>query len=259
MQRLRKIFYEAFVSTGRFPRRWILALVQAAALYSVGELLQPRLLLRPFSVCWLILAVAVMAPVTAWLWLDIAAYASRIKNRVKAKVFLTGSLAMCAIVLCSAAVMAVAKFIYPDWLFSALLSSIISATSTLALLYIILCGQTFAKSLTLAFDTWNKKISLAALIAFVLLLTHGVSYALVHGVLQSLKVTRGFSIPIHSATIWVLLLVLFLITAFAAAFLNSFLVLLFLDIIARKKDPESEKAILRRLVTSEANQLYKGG
>ncbi len=256
---MRQIFYEAFLSTSRFPRWWILALVQAAVLYSVGELLQPYHLLKPFSVCWLILAVIIMAPATVWLWLDISAYASRLKNQIKRKTFFNNCLTMCAIVLCSAAVMAAAKFIYPDWLFSALLSSIISATSTLAILYVVLCGQRFAPALALAADTWNKRISLAALIAFALLLAHGISFAMVHGALSSLKTPQGFSVPVHSATIWILLLILLSITAFAAAFLNSFLVLLFLDIIARKKDPESEKAVLSRLITSEANQLYKGG
>jgi hypothetical protein len=115
-----------------------------------------------------------------------------------------------------------------------------------------LCGQQFNKAIILAIDTWNKKISLAALAAFALLLAHGVSYALVHGVIKSLKTLQGFSVPGHSATIWLLLLVLFFLTAFAAAFLNSFLVLLFLEIIARKKDPETEKAAISRLVTSEA-------
>jgi hypothetical protein len=146
------------------------------------------------------------------------------------------------------------KFVYPDWLFSALISSIVSGTSALAMLYVVLCAQPLNKAFVLAIDTWNKKISLAAMAAFVLLLAHGVSFALVHGVVKSFRIMQGFSVFSHSATIWILLLVLFSLTAFAAAFLNSFMVLLFLEIIGRKKDPEEEKAALRRLITSEANQ-----
>jgi hypothetical protein len=112
---------------------------------------------------------------------------------------------------------------------------------------------------TAAIDTWNKKISLAAIVAFVIILAHGASFALVHGWLKSFTNSRGFSVLGHSATIWILFSALFLLTALIAAFLNSFLVLLFLEIIARKKDPEEEKAVLGRLITSPANQLYKGG
>jgi len=254
MQRLREIFYEALISTSRFPRWWILALVQAASLYSIGEFLQPHRLFRPFFLCWLILAICVMAPATTWLWLEITAYKSKRKSQMFIKAFFGNCVAMGVIVVCSVVPIVAVKFIYPDWLFSALVSSIISGTSTLAILYVVLCGQPFGKALSLAFDTWNKKISLAALMVFALLLAHGVSFALVHGALKSFKDMQGFSVFSHSATIWVLLLASLFLTAFAAAFLNSFLVLLFLEIIGRKKDPEEEKSVLSKLITSEARQ-----
>jgi hypothetical protein len=255
MRRLREIFYEALVSTSRFPRWWILALAQAALLYLVGELLQLRHLLRPFSFLWLILAVFVMAPVTVWLWKDIEARKARQENQITIKKFFGFCPEISAVIFCSVLLLVAAKLIYPDWLFSALVSSLISATSTLAVLYIVLCGQPFDRALSLALDTWNKKISLAALVAFVLLLAHGISFALVHGFLRDFMTRGGFSISGDFVTIWVLCLMVLVFTAFAAAFLNSFLVLLFLEIIARKKDPEAEKASVGRLVTSHANQL----
>ncbi len=227
-------------------------MAQGISLYLIGEFFQPHRLVRPFSVCWIILSLCVMAPVTAWLWLEISSFKLKSKNQISVKIFFGHCVATIAVVVCSLALIIVPKLVYPDWLFSALISSIISGTSTLAILYVVLCGQPFGKALILAIDTWNKKISLAALVAFVLLLAHGVSYALVHGVIKSLKTMQGFSVFSHSATIWLLLLVLFFLTAFAAAFLNSFLVLLFLEIIARKKDPEAEKAAVSRLVASEA-------
>ena len=90
----------------------------------------------------------------------------------------------------------------------------------------------------------------------VLLLAHVVSYALVHSVLKSFKITQGFSISGDFVTIWVLCLIVLLFMAFVAAFLNSFLVLLFLEIIARKKDPEAEKTAVGRLITSEASSWH---
>jgi hypothetical protein len=195
-----------------------------------------------------------MAPATAWLWLEISSFKLKSKNQMSIKTFFRHCVSIAVIIVCSLALILASKFVYPDWLFSALVSSIVSGTSTLAILYVVLCGQQFNKALILAVDTWNKKISLAALVAFVLLLVHGVSFALVHSVVKSLKIMQGFSVPSHSATIWLLLLALFFLTSFAAAFLNSFLVLLFLEIIARKKDPEEEKAALNRLITSEANR-----
>jgi hypothetical protein len=253
---LREIFYEALVSTSRFPRWWIFALAQAALLYWIGELLQPRHLLRPFSVLWLLLAVLVMAPVTVWLWKDIEARKAGRENQILIKHFLGYCSEISVIILCSAALLVVAKLIYPDWLFSALVSSLISATATLAILYIVLCGQPFDRALSLALDTWNKKISLAALVAFVLLLAHGISFALVHGFLRDFMTRGGFSISGDFVTIWVLCLIALVFTAFAAAFLNSFLVLLFLEIIARKKDPEAEKASVGRLIISEASSWH---
>jgi hypothetical protein len=141
MLRLREIFYEALVSTGRFPRWWILALTQAGALYLIGELSQPYLIFGPFAVCWLILAVFVMAPATVWLWLETAAYKLKRKNEISVKTFFEYCAAAGVITACSLVIFIAAKLVYHDWLFSALASSIISATAVLAILYVVLCEQ----------------------------------------------------------------------------------------------------------------------
>jgi hypothetical protein len=253
MERLRQIFYEALISTSRFPRWWILALVQAACLYFIGEFLQPHywhnypgLLVLP------VLGVLIMSPATVWLWLEIESAKLKLVRRHSQKFLIESTLAASSVIFCSIVLMIAAKLSYPDWLFSALISSLISATATLAILFIVLCRQKFGNSIILAFDTWNKKVSLAALVAFVLLLAHGASFALVHGTLKNFRNLEGFSVSAGSATIWILFSVGLLFTAFVAAFLNTFLVLLFLEIIGRKKDPETEKAAARHLVTSEA-------
>jgi hypothetical protein len=252
MLKPRQILYESLISTSRFPRWWILALVQASSVYVIGELLQPRRLFRPFSFAWIIFAVCIMAPVTVWLWREIESYKAKRRSQMSVQKIFNQCLAIGVVVLCSVALVAAAKLLYPDWLFSALVSSIISGTSTLAILFVVLCGQPFGKALGLALDTWNKKISLAAFVAFVLLLAHGVSFALVHGILRSLMAEPGFSVSADSATIWVLCSVSLLVTAFAAAFLNNFLVLLFLEIIGQKKDPEEAKTAAVNMEMSRA-------
>jgi hypothetical protein len=254
MIQFRQILRESFISTSSFPRWWILALVQGTSLYLIGEFSQPHMLIRPFSVSLIILWLCVMAPTTAWLWLEIASFKLKSKNKMFVKTFFGHCVAIITIVVCSLALIIAAKFVYPGWLFSVLVSSIIFGTSTLAILYVVLCGQPFGKALTLALDTWNKKFSLPVQAAFILLLAHGVSFALVHSVLKSLKTMQGFPVSGDSATIWLLLLFLLFFTAFVAAFLNSFLVLLFLETIARKKNPETEKAVFGKLVTSETGQ-----
>jgi len=254
MKSLRQILYEALVSTSRFPRWWILALAQAVCLYLVGEFLQPHYWSsHPGFLALPVLAVLIMSPVTVWLWLEIESAKLKLVRHYSAKSFSAFGLAVSAVIFCSMIIMIVAKLSYPDWLFSALVSSLISATATLATLFIVLCRQKFSSAIALAFDTWNKKVSLAALVAFVLLLAHGASFALVHGTLRNFKDWQGFSVFAHSATIWVLFFVGLLFTAFVAAFLNTFLVLLFLEIIGLKKDPETEKAVLNKLVISEAS------
>jgi hypothetical protein len=98
-------------------------------------------------------------------------------------------------------------------------------------------------------DTWNKKISFSAAAALILLVAHGISYSLVHGILENGFLFGKFSVVGHSATIWVLLLGLMLAVGYISAILNCFVVFLFLDIIARKKDPEAKKAKISQPVS----------
>jgi hypothetical protein len=258
MVKFRKILTEAFISTSRFPRWWILALVQACSLYLMGEFLQPHYWLHNGGfLVWPVLAVFIMSPAISWLWLDIESCKEKTARKTSLKSFIDFTKTSSAIIFCSLLLMIAAKLAYPDWLFSALFSSIISATATLAILFVVLCRQPFNRALMLALDTWTKKISMAAIVAFVLLLAHGVSFALVHGVLKSFASTEGFSVLTASATIWILFLALMVIVAFLAAFLNCFLVFFFLEIIGQKKDPEAEKAVLSKLVASEVNSYSR--
>ncbi len=253
MPKLRQIAYDSFVSTGCYPRRWTLALIQVIAFSLVGELARPRWLVSPF-LFWLLAGAAVLGPVTARLWLEIEAAESKVPKPVPANIFIQSCATATAVIFCSVGLSIAARFVDGTWIFLALVSSLIAATATLAMLYAVLCAQPFDRSLALALSTWNKKISLAAAAAFILILAQGVSFALVHGVFLNFLSLSGFSVFTHSATIWVLLLALVFVVVLAAAFLNCFLVLLFLETIRREKEPESLKNDVVKLVALEAER-----
>jgi hypothetical protein len=234
------------MSTGRFPRWWILALAQVIAFSVMGEMGRPHWLDSVF-VSWLITSAVILGPITAWLWLEIEASGLKEPKTLTIKIFSQSCVTAAAIIFSSIILALAARFIYRDWIFLAIVSSLIAATATLAMLYAVLCDQSFSKSIALALDTWNKKISLAAAAALVLILAHGVSYAIVHGLLGNISLIEGFSVFSRSATIWLLLLVLIFLAAFIGAFLNCFLVFLFLETIRREKDSESAKTSVPNL------------
>lgn len=252
MQRLRKIFYESLVSTSRFPRWWILALVQLTGLYLVAEFSRPRWLSTVF-IFWLVAGLVLLVFSTTLLWLEIESAEQKQNKKIDIKSFIAKSQISAAIVIYSIILVIIVRFTHWTWELLTLISSMVAATATLGMLYAVLCSQPFYKALTLAFDTWNRKFSLAAAVAFVLIIAHGASFALVHGTLKNISNPQGFSVLTDSATIWILFLILLFLVAFIAAVLNNFLVRLFLQTIDRKKDPETEKAVLNKLVTSEAS------
>ena len=253
MQRLSQIAYASLVSTSRCPRWWILALPQAAAFYFLSELPRSRFLSLPF-LGWLAAAAIVLIPATVWLWLDMDAKNSGRIIQKRLKLFIQSCLTAAGIMLSALAIILFIQLTGGAWVFFALVSSVVAATAALAMLYAVLCGQKFAPALALAVDTWNKKFSLAAAAAFILILGHAVSFAFVHGFWKSSPDWAGFSVFSHSATIWVLLPALMILAAFCVAVLNCFLVFLFLESIRRKKDPESaEEAVAAKQPVFEAN------
>jgi len=108
------------------------------------------------------------------------------------------------------------------------------------MLFAVLSEQGFVSALGLALDAWNKKFSLAASVALVLIMANALSFAFMHTFWKEASPLAAFELLKHSATIWVLLLILILFIVFFAALINCFLVLLFLETIRRKKDPEAE-------------------
>lgn len=251
MLKLKQIFYESLLSTSRFPRWWILALVQLVGLSLVGEFSRPGRV-GTVLIFWLFCGVIFLVLATSLLWMEIRLNKEKKEFSIGAKNFIVKCNASAVVVFASVILVIAVRLMSTLWVFLAFFSSVIAATATLVMLYAVLCQEPFYKALALALDTWNRKFSLAAIVAFLLILAHGVSFALVHGFFTGFRGMHGFSVFSHSATIWVLFLALISLIAFVSAVLNSFLVLLFLESIRQKKDPEVAKNPLPQLAISDA-------
>lgn len=234
MQKLQQIIVSAFQSTRSSPYWWLLALLQVAALSLISRFTRP-VWPHPVWLGFFIGAVAILPPITVWLWLDMEAKYNKCVMQVSAKLFVRYWITAGSSMLCSMVVTFLVRLIYPNWVFFVLTSSFIAATSTLAILYAVICGQNFFVSWTLALDTWHKKISLPLMAAVCLMIVHGIFFAVAREIRISLMLYREFSVFIHSATIWVILFVILFLGAFLGALVNCFLVFLFLEIINRQK------------------------
>lgn len=188
---------------------------------------------------------------TIGLWLEIEAVNLKQQKNIALKNFLKKYLGCLGLTLFSIALIILVRFAYPVWTVTSVFSSLVAATGVLAALYIVICDQSFVSAWALAFDTWNKKFSLALMAALVILVGHAAAFSFARLFLSGfINKEVSFASLNHSATIWILLVSTGFILAFFAAVANAFLVLLFLNIIERKKDPEAEQRSARDLVAA---------
>lgn len=226
-------------------------MLQAAAFSAIGQLARP-LKLNQFSAIWLALAMVTLPLVTIWLWQEVEVSKLNFSQDKPKHNFAGQSLSGIGLILMAVFVVLLARLIFPFWPLHTLIFAVAASTAGLALLYVSLCDQNLSQALALAMDTWNKRLSFAGAAAVVLIVAHGISFALVHGIFENFYFFQQFSVPGRSATIWVLLSGLMLLIAYFSAILNCFVVLLFLDTINRKKDPERVKQELQRFIVASA-------
>ena len=251
MEMFAKLVYRSVNLSSRQPRWWLLALLQAMAFSAIGQLARLRML-NQLSALWLALAIGILPMLTIWLWQDVEKLSVK-DNQPKAKNnFYAQSVSGIGLIIITVFIILLTRLIFPFWPLHTLIFAVATSTAGLALLYVALCGQNLSSAFALAIDTWNKRLSFAAFAAIVLIIAHGMSFALVHGVFENVYLTWEFSVFGHSATIWLLLTALLLLIAYFWAILNCFVVLLFLETINRKKDPEAIKQEVSKLETSVA-------
>ncbi|HYV33649.1 MAG TPA: hypothetical protein VE973_02275 [Candidatus Limnocylindria bacterium] len=248
-----QIAYSSVISTSRTPRWWILALVQVAAFAVMGELLRPHWPTAIYA-CWLICALAIIIPTTVQFWHEIQADREKAAIQISSKMFIKQCLTAEAILLLALVIIVAARWALLPWVFLVVISSLVAATAILAMLYAVLRELPFNKALASALYTWNKKASMGAIAALILILAQGASFALVSYLRKSLEITGQFSLLSHSATIWILLAAIIFLVGVLAAVLNCFLVNLFLEIIQSKKAPEEIKPAVVKLEASGAVQ-----
>ncbi len=245
MFNLEKIVYKALISTSKNYSWWILAFFQAGLLFFVGRFSKPHSLLNYKSI-FLFAAVIALQPVCLWFWLEIKASYENAEVKSSQKKFLQSCFRLFAICAVSVIICATARFFYLNWVFLSLFSSAVSSTALLSMLYCSLNEQGIKASTLLAFDTWRKNVSLAAIFTVFLIICHGVSFVIAHTTAASFELARGFSDFNHSATIWLLLLVLGVFIAYFGAVLNYIVIALFLESIKPLKQakPISEFSIV---------------
>ncbi len=256
MLNLPQIAYKSITSASRSPGWWILSLLQIIALTFIApSLAQPRLLLHLVFILWLVAGVIIFTVSTVWLWLDIDERRPRNGAQKSVKPYITMCLTTGSILLCALALIIITRLGFVAWVFFALITSIVAATAVLAMLFAVLINQNLGPSLALALDTWNKKTSLATAVALTLIMGHAVSFTLMHTVVNPASFSN-FSDIHEFATIWVMLgvLLLIVIVSFFVAILNCFLVLLFIEIIRQKKDPEAVAEALAHKTVLQATQ-----
>jgi len=253
MSKLLQIIHFSLISTSQNPRWWILGFFQVISLpILVIVSARPAMLMSKFAFLFLA-AILVGVPSTVYLWMDVDARKFKTVYQKAQKFFFRQCLTFTAIMLLTLGVIILAKLMHNDWVFLALLSSLVIATCVLAMMFAVLCEQDTIHSLALSASAWNKKFSLAATIAFVLIIVQALSFAFLHSFLKDFNPNIKFELLSGSATIWVLLLLLLFVVAICMAFLNSFLVHLFLDTIRRKKDPEAAEGELAKQARLEPN------
>lgn len=244
MKDIVKIFLQALKSTGSNKRWWILALAQSLCLIFVAWLN-----FQDFKMlAWLFLSVFGAALISSYFWLDIKANFFKqteiiFKKNFFQRVFFV--FVSCLFIYCLFILLLLARI---DWIVYSLVTSIVLGTLVISLLNIVLFNVTIINSWKVAFAAWSRKISLAAIFAFILMLCKAFYFMALSHLLNYFYKYTEFSVFHESATIWVLLFIVLIIISFFSALLNVFLVFLFLETLKPIKEPEEQKAVVPIIV-----------
>lgn len=203
------------------------------------------------NILWALLLLLAFSLVTVILWLSVKAYSEQQILKVNLKTFLLSSGRVFLLVVLGIAVDITLKLIGLHWTVFVLFVSLINATIAAAMLGAVLFGLNLYRASALALDFWATKLSFISAAVFVVLFGHGLAYYLTHTFWHKLLEQSRFSVSSTSATIWILLMILAVLAAFFGSLLNAFLVLLFLDAVKSKKDPEAVKSVVAQSAAAD--------
>ncbi len=249
MNNIVKIFLQALKSTGIHKRWWILALAQSLCLIFFAWLnFQDHKILA-----WVFIAALLLALISSYFWLDIKANFFKQTEIILRKNFFQRVFFVfinCLFVYCFFIFLLWAQI---DWIVYSLVTSIVLGTLVISLLNIVLLNVSILNSWQIAFTAWSKKVSLAAIFAFILMLCKAFYFMTLGHLINYLYKLSEFSVFRESATIWVLLFIALVIISFFSALLNVFLVFLFLETLKPIKELEEEKSTVSAAVAVEQN------
>lgn len=129
--------------------------------------------------------------------------------------------------------------LFPLWPLRILATSVIIITFLAASLACVLLGLNYKKALNLSFDFWRKQSLVMTLLTLFLMIGHATFFGLGQVGSFELIETGVFSSQGFSVTIWSLLFIIIFFICLFFAWLNTLLVLGFLELIRTLKKPEA--------------------
>ncbi len=243
MQSIGQTIYGSFKSTSKQPRWWILALLQV---FCIGYLADFLVFKRTFFVewGWALTFLLVLQPVCAYLWLDLKAVHENRQEKVYLKQFLFSVLA--AFFVCTSAFGLIMLLVntYGPGVLIFLLCMGVMATAVIAAMGAVILDLGFFRAWGLGLDVWRLKMSIPIIIMVLFVSGFASGFFVWPKFLAWVILNEGFSVSKASATIWILFLIAVIILGFLVAFLNSFLVRVFLNFIKPNSLNKQEAEIL---------------
>lgn len=236
-----EILKKAYNISAEYPLLWPAGFLQVfcpllamrgARLFNLATLPQ---------IFWSLGLLALFSLASVVMWLQVQAVAEKKVLQISLPKFAKVTGRVFVLALFGIAFYAGLKVLHLHWTAFALLVSLFNATLVAAMLSTALFGLDLKRSLWVALDLWGRKLSFISGAAFLIIISNGVAYYLAHAFWPQARESEQFSFFKPSATMWILVSVLAVVAAFFASLLNAFLVLLFLDIMKPKKDPEAVK------------------
>ena len=223
---------------------WLLSFVQVVCLFLVLGKLSPIWWGQPQKALWSLGLTFIFSLSSVLLWLKIKAFEEKLPIVLSIKLFFQIAIRIFAIMFLAIVLCVGLKTIHIHWTFFSLFSSLLSASMTVAMLAAVLFNLSFQKSLGFMLSLWDNKASFITSGAFVVILAHVYAFYLSHAYWPLASDMGGFSVSKLSATILVVFLLSAAVAAFFASLANAFLVILFLEVVQTKKDPEQIKNVV---------------
>ena len=246
-----RVTKKALAYTGTHFGWWLLVMLQSAGLWFFGWSLK-RLYFSPGLGFFSVIGLAVGAFATARLWLEIQTeYQNEQAGNqpvpgILTKVYRRAAFGVAGQMAAAGIFLFVARLFLQHWAVRILVTSLCLVYFLGVMLFWVIFRQSLASSVRLSWELWHKRAQVPGVFALVLMLSNAVAFSLAKFGISSL-LSGGFSDFGDSAKLWLLATVFVLFAIAILVWLNSFLVIGFLEFVSakRSKDPEAASASAR--------------